>query len=302
MMVRGASSRLPCLVLAVSVLAALLLVDSAESEGRQARLDVLRIGTSGALTEEKLEDSAMKTLKEFIKEETRFENEIIRLKDWREVAEKLVKGDMHLGVFQGYEFAWAQEKHPGLKPLGLAVNVHTYPVAYVVTQRDSKAKGLADIQGQSFSIPATGQRYLRLFVESQCESSGKKLDAFFSRLTTPDNVEDALDDVVDGMVGATVVDRAALEAFKRRKPGRFNKLKEVARSEPFPPPLVAYHGKTLDDAIRERFRTALLGANRKEKGEMMLTLFRLTGFVAVPDGFDKVVTQTRKTYPPPKER
>jgi ABC-type phosphate/phosphonate transport system substrate-binding protein len=296
-MVRGAPSRCPYLglVLAASALATLLAVSGASSDERQAKVDVLRIGTSGALTEEKLEDSAMETLKGFIKEETGFENEIVRMKDWREVAEKMAKGDLHLGVFQGYEYAWAQEKYPELKPLGLAVNVYTYPVAYVVTQRDSKGKGFGDLQGQSFSIPATGQRYLRLFVERQCEPLGKKVDAFFSKITTPDNVEDALDDVVDGTVGGVVVDRAGLEAFKRRKPGRFNKLKEVARSDPFPPPLVAYHGKTLDDATRERFRTALLNANKKEKGEMMLTLFRLTGFVAVPDDFDKVATQTRKT-------
>lgn len=47
---------------------------------------------------------------------------------------------------------------------------------------------------------------------------------------------------------------------------------------------------------------ALLGASRKEKGETTLTLFRLTGFVAVPADFDKVVADTRKTYPPPSAR
>jgi hypothetical protein len=31
---------------------------------------------------------------------------------------------------------------------------------------------------------------------------------------------------------------------------------------------------------------------------MLLTLFRLTGFEAVPSEFDKVLAETWKTYPP----
>jgi ABC-type amino acid transport substrate-binding protein len=48
-------------------------------------------------------------------------------------------------------------------------------------------------------------------VERQSEAGGKKAAAFFSSITSPDNIEDALDDLVDGKVQATVVDRAALE-------------------------------------------------------------------------------------------
>jgi ABC-type phosphate/phosphonate transport system substrate-binding protein len=204
-----------------------------------------------------------------------------------------------VGVFEGYEYAWAQEKYPALRPLALAVNVYTYPVAYVVTQRNNKAKGFADLQGQSFAIPATGQRFLRLFVEHECQALGKQPETFFSKITTPDEIEDALDDVVDGVVQAMVLDRAGLEAYRRRKPGRFKNLKEVVRSQPFPPPLVAYYDKVLDDATLDRLRNGLLGASHKEKGQTLLTLFRLTGFVAVPSDFAKVLAVTRKTYPPP---
>jgi ABC-type phosphate/phosphonate transport system substrate-binding protein len=304
MVLRGAPRRQSrrVFVLLACALASLLVAPGAAVDGRQAKVSVLRIGTSGSLamdTSSQKEEAALQTLKAFIKEETGLENEILRQKDWQELVDKMAKGDLHLGVLQGYEYAWAQEKHPDLKPLALAVNVHTYPVAYVVTNRNNKAGSFADLQGQSLSIPGTGQHYLRLFVERQSQAAGKKLEEFFAKVTTPDNAEDALDDVVDGVVQATVVDQAALEAFKRRKPGRFKNIKEVARSKPFPPPLVAYYGKTLDEATRERFRTTLLNANRKEKGETVLTLFRLTGFVAVPDDFDKVVAETRKAYPPP---
>ena len=110
---------------------------------------------------------------------------------------------------------------------------------------------------------------------------------------------DPLDDVVDRQVKAAVVNRAALEAFKKRKPIRFKQLKQIAESQPFPPGIVAYYGKNPDEATRKRLLDGLLGAARKEKGQMMLTLFHLTVFETVPDDLGKVLTQTHKDYPPP---
>ena len=286
-------------ILLVVSLTALFVLAGVPLHGQQAKIDILHIGTSGSLGTEKKEESALETLKEFIKEETGFDNDIVQLKDWRELTDKMVKGDFQLGVFQGYEFAWAQDKQPQLKPLALAVNVYRYPVAYVVTQRDNAAKEFGGLQGQSISIPANGQRFLRLFVEHESQARGKKPEQFFSKVAAPENIEDALDDVVDGNVQTAAVDRAALEAYKRRKPGRFKKLKEVAHSQPFPPPLVAYYGNVLDEGMRERFRQGLLNASNKDKGQTMLTMFRLTGFEAIPEDFGKVLAETRKNYPPP---
>src|SRR5262249_48740774 len=202
------------------------------------------------------------------------------------------------GVFQGSEFAWAQEQQPKLKPLALAVNVYRYPTAHVVTRKEDPTKDFAGLQGHSLAIPSAGAGFLRLSVQRQCQASGKKLEEFFSKVTAPDNVEDALDDAVDGVVQAVAVDRAALEAFKRRKPARFNRLKEVARSQPFPPTVIAYYEGALDTATLDRFREGLLNAKNKEKGQTLLTLFRLTGFEEVPGDFDRVLAETRKGHPP----
>jgi ABC-type phosphate/phosphonate transport system substrate-binding protein len=135
-------------------------------------------------------------------------------------------------------------------------------------------------------------------VEREAQAAGKKVDAYFSKVLAPENTEDALDDVVDGMVGAAAVERVGLESYKRRKPGRFKQLKELAKSRPFPPVVVAYVDGSLDAKTLQRFREGLLGAARKERGEMLLTLFRLTGFEEVPRDFDKVLTETHKAYPP----
>src|SRR5437762_1682777 len=126
-----------------------------------------RVGTSGTLTsttENAKEKGALESLRDFIKTETGMDNQIVRQKDWRELADKMSKKELDVGVFQGFEYAWAQEKHAGLKPLALAVNVHRYPVAYVVAKKDNKAADFAGLQGQSICLPNTGQRYLKLFI------------------------------------------------------------------------------------------------------------------------------------------
>ncbi|MBY0523877.1 MAG: phosphate/phosphite/phosphonate ABC transporter substrate-binding protein [Gemmataceae bacterium] len=295
--------RLPLLAAGVGVLCSLLL--AAPADGQPLDQKVLRIGTSSTLTADATgakEKAASASLRAFIKEETGLENEIVPVKDWRELSEKIEKGKLQLGVLAGYEFAWAQEEHNKLKPLALAVNVHRYPVAYVVTRKDGKAMKLNDLQGQGIAVPGSEQPFVRLFLEREAKLAGKKMDTFYAKITNPPNIEDALDDVVDGTIQAAAVDRAALDSYKRRKPGRFAQLKEVAHSPPFPPTVAAYQDGSLDQKTLAQFRSGLVNANRKEKGQMLLTMFKLTAFEPVPKDFDRVLAETRKAFPPEDSR
>jgi ABC-type phosphate/phosphonate transport system substrate-binding protein len=278
-----------------------ILVGSTSLQGRQEKGSVLRIGSSGSLTSSSSsvkEDDAMETLRSFLKEETGMDNKIVREKNWQEVVDKLVKKQLQIGVFQGYEFAWAQQKEPSLKPLMLAVKVQRYPRAYVIVKSDNKATDFAGLEGQSLSIPSTSIGFPQLFVEREALAKGKKLEAFFSKIVRPEEPEDSIDDVVDGIVQASIVDQAVLEAYKRRKPGRFARLKQVAQSEPFPSPVIAYKDKDLDAATLEKFRNGLIKASTTERGKKMLNMFRLTAFETIPDSFSKVLEATTKKYPP----
>src|SRR5438132_5998692 len=165
-----------------------------------------------------------------------------------------------------------------------------------MTRRDNTAKDFAGLQDQSLSIPNTGQRDLRFFVDRSCRANGKSPEKFFSKISSPHNVVNALDDVVDGQVQATVVDQTVLEAYKRLKPGRFEQLKEVARSKPLPPTVVAYDDRILDEPTVRQVRDGLMGAAAK-KHQMTLSLFHWTGFEQVPADFDQVLAETRKAYP-----
>jgi ABC-type phosphate/phosphonate transport system substrate-binding protein len=268
------------------------------ARGRPAA--TLRIGTSSGLasaSNKGKEKAARDSLKSLIKDETGLDNEIAPQPSWRELAAKLAQGELQVGVFQGYEFAWAHEKHPELKALALAVNGQRYPVVYVVTRKDNAAADFASLPPQSFAIPASVPPLAHLYVEREARAAGKDPQQLLSKAAAPENAEDALDDAVDGKLQYVVVDRAALEAYKRRKPGRFKQLKPIAQSKPVLPVIIGYYNANLDAAMLKRFRNGLLRANRHERGQTMLTLFRLTGFENVPADFDQVMTRTLQAYP-----
>jgi ABC-type phosphate/phosphonate transport system substrate-binding protein len=282
------------------MLAGLLIL---RGSGEEAKIDLLLIGSSGTTKDKaarQKEQSSRETLQRFIKDETGLDNKITLQDNWLVLAEKLAKAKLHLGVFEGYEFAWAQGKHPGLKPLALAINGYRYPVACLMVAGKSKSAEFADLEGKSLWLPVAAPHHLRLYVERQSEGKGKKANGFFSSITSEGTVEDALDDVVDGMLDVAAADQGALDAYKRRKPSRFKRLKEIARSQPFPPAVVAYCDGMLEEAVRRRILGGLLNANRKEKGKMLLTLFRMTGFEKPPEDFAQKLQAVRKSYPAPR--
>ena len=63
--------------------------------------------------------------------------------------------------------------------------------------------------------------------------------------------------------------------------------------------VIAYYGSVLDETLRGQLKDGLLGAARKEKAEMVLTLAHLTAFEEIPEGFGRVLAETRKAYPAP---
>ena len=98
--------------LTACALGAFLALPGAGGRGQQPRVAVLRIGTCSTMTgdaESPREKAAAKTLRGFIKDETGLNNEVLRRDNWQEVADELARGRLHLALFQGYEFAWAQE-------------------------------------------------------------------------------------------------------------------------------------------------------------------------------------------------
>src|SRR5262249_4444614 len=158
--------------------------------------------------------------------ETGFGSDIVALENHEVLAERLASGRLQLGVFMGYEFAWAQARHPRLKVLAVGMNQHSYRYPTLIVRRDGPASAPADLRGKALALPRSGQGYGRLFAAAQSRLEGQDPGAFLGRIDSFEDAETPLDEVVDGIQEAAVVDRLGLEAYQRRKPGRFARLKK----------------------------------------------------------------------------
>jgi ABC-type phosphate/phosphonate transport system substrate-binding protein len=230
-----------------------------------------------------------------VKDFTGFKSRVLQGGDPFAAARKLASGKWHLGVFQGVEFAWAQAGDPKLRPLLVAINKEPTNHALLVTKKDSSLKGFADLKGKSVYL-LKSRAHCRLFAD---KGAGGDAKSFFGKLTRTSAAEDALDDVLRGKVQAAVVDVTALELYKLVNPGRFERLKVLAKSEPFPPTVVAYYQGGLSDAVLRKFRAGMQKANESDKGKDAMSSVRITAFEAVPADFPKMLANIAKAYPAP---
>jgi ABC-type phosphate/phosphonate transport system substrate-binding protein len=242
-------------------------------------------------------NACMGPFRALMESQTGLRGDMVRGGDALELGAKLNGDKVHLAVFHGFEFAWAQKKFPALRPLMIAVNQQQLLYAHVLVRKDSAAASLADLKGKSLAMPAHTREHCRLFLGRTCQGWGKDAKAFFSGVVTPGSVEDALDDVVDGLVQAAVVDGVSLDCYKKRKPGRFAKLKEIQKSAAFPAAVVAYHQGAVDEATLERFQKGMLNANKTAFGRQLLTLWKMTGFEQVPADYEETLAEIVKLYP-----
>jgi ABC-type phosphate/phosphonate transport system substrate-binding protein len=288
--------------IAISLVSTLLVVGPGRAE--TGKNPVLHIGTTETVVEENVpegsDDTAVGDIyRQFIQAETGFDSDIVALENHEVLAERLASGRVQLGVFMGYEFSWAQARHPKLKVLAIGVNQDSYRYPTLVVRRGGPASDLADLKGKTLGLPRSGNGYARLFVAAQSRLAGQDPHAFLGHINSFEDVETPLDDLVDGTEQAVVVDRLGLEAYQRRKPARFARLKKLSESTPMPAALIAYYDGHVDPQTVTRLRDGLTNAHREQKGEQLLMLFRLTRFDPPSRDFERVLADTRKAYPAP---
>jgi ABC-type phosphate/phosphonate transport system substrate-binding protein len=218
--------------------------------------------------------------------------------DAANLGNQLADDKVQLGVFHGFEFAWARQKHPELKPLIIALTPPSCARAHLMVRKNAGYKALADLKGKTLAMPQRTREHCHLFIERRCQDAGDSPAKFFAQLTTPADFEDALDGVVDGTVQATLVDGAALDTYAQRKPGRAARLSTLIESETFPPAVVACNPSNLDEATQRRFRDGMINSAQTRKGQQLLTICRITGFDRTPDGYDRDLQTILKAYPP----
>ena len=268
---------------------------------RPAVPDGVRIGMISTLFRDTPESVVLAMMQPFgtlMETQTGVSGKLVPGGDSEALGEKLATDKVQLAVFHGVEFAWAKLKHPDLKPLVIAVNQYRQLHAYLVVHGGSAVARLDDLKGKAFALPRQSKEHCHVYVWHHCRHcGGGEPGQFFAAFKSPANVEEALDDVVDKLVDATVVDGIGLECYKRRKPGRFARLKTVQQSEPFPAAVVAYRPGQVDAATLEKFRTGMLKSNETALGRQMLNLWKLTAFEPVPDNYEENLAEIAKAYP-----
>jgi ABC-type phosphate/phosphonate transport system substrate-binding protein len=261
---------------------------------------ILRIGLSGTLFHQVPESTAkegLQNLKSLIEKQTGRKNELIVEEKVDEMAVKLVERKLDLAAFIGYELAWAKVKNPKLEPLVVAVNGDTPLRAHVMVQKESPITEFAQLKGKPVAFPADSLPFCKLYLERQCLARGKTPQTFFAKMTNPPTLEDALDDVIDGATQGTVVDSLCIDAYKRRKPGRFTRLKELQKSQVFPAAAIVYFPGTLDEKSLESFRDDLIRSKHDADSTRLLNLWKLTGFELVPRDYEDNLTEIAKAFP-----
>src|SRR5437660_295764 len=76
------------------------------------------------------------------------------------------------------------------------------------------------------------REHCKAFLRSQCLPDSATAKSFYRKVVRSADVEEALDDVVDGKVQAALVDGLAWESYRRAKPGAAKRLRVLLASEP----------------------------------------------------------------------
>jgi len=287
-------------ILAVAcVLPALVMGRSAGAE-EITSTPPIRVGVTGSAfrdTPAPLVNLMMKPLKSLLESQTGVNGDMVAGKDAISLGDQLADDKVRLAILHGFEFAWVKQKHPDLKPIILCACPPSCCKVNIVVLNDSTAKNFSDLKGLKLALAPHTREHCHLFLERQC---GQPPCKFFGEVTKPENIEEALDNVVDGLVDVTVVDSASLENYAERKPGRSTKLKSLIQSETFPNGVVACNPANFNEEAQKKLRDGLINAMQTKKGQTLLTICRIASFEKVPEDYDKELKEIAKAYPPPE--
>jgi ABC-type phosphate/phosphonate transport system substrate-binding protein len=232
--------------------------------------------------------------------QTGMDGDVILPKDAPHLAQDLADNKIQIALLHGFEYAWAKRQHPQLRPLMLAVQQPSQLQVFLMVRADGPLHSFADLHGKSLAMPCFCQEHCWIFMERACESAGQAdPKKFFSALTNPGDVEEGLDEVVDGKVQAVIVDNVAWNSYQKRKPARAAKLNCIQKSEIFPPAVIAYREGAFDDATIKRFQESLIDGQKSSLGRQLLTLWKFSGLERAPADFDDSIQKILKAYPPP---
>lgn len=238
---------------------------------------------------------ANKPFQSLILDQTGLTGNVTNPTDAMEMAKQLDDRELQLGVFHGFEFAWAQTRYPNLEPLVVAVPNVRQTQVYLVVAAKSDVASPGDLKDKNIGLAAESKDHVLVYwdrlLETEIGGRGK------CQVRKCVSAKESLYDVVDNLIQATLVDSASFLSFAAECPGAAKKLKILQKSEVFPPAVIAYRKDNLDAETLKRCRDGLNGASRNPKATFMLNLVRLEGFDITPKNYDAQLKKSLELYP-----
>jgi ABC-type phosphate/phosphonate transport system substrate-binding protein len=229
--------------------------------------------------------------------QTGFDCKVDMLADPDELREQLADGKIQFALSHGFEFAWMLEDDPRLKAIMIAAPVNRPLKAYVVVASTNPAKDLDDLKGTTVALPNGIHETARMFARHKCDCAADKPSQLFEKVTTPVNAETALHEVFENKVQAAIVDQSGWRCLADRYPARFQRVRVLKESEPFPMTVVSVRDGTVDAAIVRRFADGMGRAHQTAMGRQILALMQSSGFQTPPSDYDEQIAAIIKRYP-----
>lgn len=276
-----------------------ILVGSANEIHAAAPGGAVRIGMIQTMFQDMPEQYLGPMAKRFtsiVKDQTGMSSTLELTPDAQTLARQLKDGKLHLGVFQGFEYAWVMEEFPELAPLAVAVPTAKRFQAILVVHKDSQATGFHDLAGKTIAYPKGNRGHCLVYLK-KCQLN-VNAEAVNCQIIASPSIGDALEDIVDGKIDATIIDQGVFENFKRVRSGRGAQLKVIDASEEFPLSAVVYRKGILSSSVLTRFRDGLTTAHTSREGQFMMRLWSLSRFSTVPSDYSSQLGRILKAYPP----
>jgi len=238
-----------------------------------------------------------KPLRDMIQKSTGLTGDVEILPDGIALADRMKGKKLQLGVFHGFEYAWARKQHPDLVPLVVTVPPGRKLQACIVVHKDSTATSLADLKDTAVIVPRGTKAHCYLYIERLKLG----LPATTATLKTKPamTTEEALDAILAEDATAALVDIGALTGYQNLQPGAFKNLRILCQSDPFPQTVLVANKGSLNEETLGKIRKLLVEAHNTPAGKPLMMLWNLKGFEEVPADYDLQLDRIAKAYAPP---
>jgi len=236
--------------------------------------------------------------RELMQKQTGYTGDVEICADALTLAEKLKSKQVQLGVFHGFEFAWAQKKCADLIPLIITMPPGDKVQAFIVVGHESTVTSLDDLKDETVVIARGAKGHSLAFLDKSREGFAKTVARPLNRANL--TAEDVLNGIAGGEFAAALVDSTSLEGYKTLQPGAFKQLKVLLKSEEVPAAVVAYRKGGLTDEQIVNIRTGMINAQKTNSGKMLMTMWNLKGFRVPPEDFQTHLDTILKAYPVPE--